>query len=260
MQMLRQAGYGGRVVPVDPKGGTIFGYAAVTSIGAIDPPVDLAVDRDSARRHPRGRRRGAESRHPESPDPARRLRRGGPDRGARATRSSLSSPAARKLAVAGPNCAGIIHLDPAWRFAATFLRDLPPGVRRERPGLHFAIGSARRRGDRQGQCARPAARLGGLGRQRGASRRRGLSRLAGRATGIGCGAALRQSIEDHERFRRVAREVGGSKPVIALFGGRTEIGGGRVRRIPAPSPTTMPRSTSSASLAASCGSKACGGC
>jgi predicted CoA-binding protein len=43
MQMLRQAGYGGRVVPVNPKGGTIFRYETVTSIGAIDPPVDLAV-------------------------------------------------------------------------------------------------------------------------------------------------------------------------------------------------------------------------
>jgi acyl-CoA synthetase (NDP forming) len=43
MQMLRQAGYGGRVVPVNPKGGTIFGYESVTSIATIDPPVDLAV-------------------------------------------------------------------------------------------------------------------------------------------------------------------------------------------------------------------------
>jgi acetyltransferase len=43
MQLLRQAGYGGRVVPVNPKGGTIFGYESVTSIAAIDPPVDLAV-------------------------------------------------------------------------------------------------------------------------------------------------------------------------------------------------------------------------
>jgi acyl-CoA synthetase (NDP forming) len=43
MQLLRQAGYGGQVVPVNPKGGTIFGYESVTSIAAIDPPVDLAV-------------------------------------------------------------------------------------------------------------------------------------------------------------------------------------------------------------------------
>ena len=43
MQMLRQAGYGGRVVPVNPKGGEIFGYQAVTAIAEIDPPVDMAV-------------------------------------------------------------------------------------------------------------------------------------------------------------------------------------------------------------------------
>ena len=36
MQMLRQAGYGGRVVPVNPKGGTIFDYESVTSIAAIE--------------------------------------------------------------------------------------------------------------------------------------------------------------------------------------------------------------------------------
>ena len=43
MQLLRQAGYGGRVVPVNPKGGTIFGYESVTSIAAIDPPVKAVI-------------------------------------------------------------------------------------------------------------------------------------------------------------------------------------------------------------------------
>ena len=37
MQMLRQAGYGGRVVPVNPRGGSIFGYESVTTIADIDP-------------------------------------------------------------------------------------------------------------------------------------------------------------------------------------------------------------------------------
>jgi hypothetical protein len=32
MQLLRQAGYGGRVVPVNPKGGAIVGYESVPSI------------------------------------------------------------------------------------------------------------------------------------------------------------------------------------------------------------------------------------
>jgi len=34
MQLLRQAGYGGHMVPVNPKGGAKFGYEAVTSIGS----------------------------------------------------------------------------------------------------------------------------------------------------------------------------------------------------------------------------------
>lgn len=42
-QQARPAGYGGRVVPINPKGVTIFGDEAVISIGAIDPPADLAV-------------------------------------------------------------------------------------------------------------------------------------------------------------------------------------------------------------------------
>src|SRR5687768_3403964 len=36
MQMLRQAGYGGRVVPVNPKDATMFDYESVTSIAAIE--------------------------------------------------------------------------------------------------------------------------------------------------------------------------------------------------------------------------------
>src|SRR5437016_4881799 len=127
MQMLRHAGYGGRVVPVNPKGGTIFGYESVTSIAAIDPPVDLAVIVIR-------------------PDAILEACREAADRGIRnllilpggfaeagsegAARNEalLKLAADRGLTIAGPNCAGIVHLDPAWRFAATFLRDLPPGT------------------------------------------------------------------------------------------------------------------------------------
>ncbi|MFI5001010.1 MAG: hypothetical protein ACHQK9_14115, partial [Reyranellales bacterium] len=42
---------------------------------------------------------------------------------------------------------------------------------------------------------------------------------------IGAALLYVESIEDHERFRAVARAVAAAKPVIALFGGRTEIGG-----------------------------------
>ena len=42
---------------------------------------------------------------------------------------------------------------------------------------------------------------------------------------IGAALLYVESIEDHERFREVARRVSATKPVIALFGGRTGIGG-----------------------------------
>src|SRR5262249_38981025 len=42
---------------------------------------------------------------------------------------------------------------------------------------------------------------------------------------IGAALLYVESIEDHERFRRVASKVAATKPVIALFGGRTEVGG-----------------------------------
>jgi len=41
---------------------------------------------------------------------------------------------------------------------------------------------------------------------------------------IGAALLYVESIEDHERFRSVARQVAAAKPVIALFGGRTAIG------------------------------------
>lgn len=144
MQMLRQAGYGGRVVPVNTKGGTIFGYESVTSIAAIDPPVDLAVIvirpdviLDAAEE-------AADCRITNLLILPDGFAEAGPI-GVQRNEELTKLAAARGLTVAGPNCAGIIH--PAWRFAATFLRDLPPvSVRCRRRGRH-----------RQGQCARPAA-------------------------------------------------------------------------------------------------------
>jgi acyl-CoA synthetase (NDP forming) len=41
---------------------------------------------------------------------------------------------------------------------------------------------------------------------------------------IGAALLYVESIEDHERFRRMARQVVAAKPVIALFGGRTGVG------------------------------------
>ena len=227
MQLLRQAGYGGRVVPVNPRGGTIFGYESVTSIGAIDPPVDLAVivirpdaildavrecaDRDIRNLLilPGG------------------FAEAGPVGVAR-NEALLKLAAERNLTIAGPNCAGIIHLDPAWRFAATFLRDLPPGVSAGAAnGLAFISQSgalAEEFIDKANARALPLTSVVSVGNAVHLGVEDYLAWLGERPE-IGAALLYIESIEDHERFRRMARTVAAKKPVIALFGGRTEVGG-----------------------------------
>ncbi|WIM14404.1 CoA-binding protein [Enhydrobacter sp.] len=227
MQMLRRAGYGGRVVPVNPRGGAIFGYESVTSIAAIDPPVDLAVIviRPDAIVEAAG----------EAADRGIRnllilpggFAEAGPAGVAR-NEALLELAAARGLAIAGPNCAGIIHFDPAWRFAATFLRDLPPGAAAGAGnGLAFISQSgalAEEFIDKANARGLPLASVVSVGNAVHLGVEDYLAWLGERPE-IGAALLYVESIEDHERFRAVARKVAATKPVIALFGGRTEIGG-----------------------------------
>jgi acyl-CoA synthetase (NDP forming) len=126
LQMLRKSGYPGRIAPINPKGGSAFGLTMYKSLGEAGPAAELCVVvirpdqvldavRDAIGTGHRnflilpggfaeagevGKARDAELR---------------------------ALIAAHGLTVAGPNCAGIIHLPEGHRFGATFLRDLPPG-------------------------------------------------------------------------------------------------------------------------------------
>ncbi len=223
MQMLRRAGYGGRVVPVNPKGGTIFGYEAVTGIAAVDPPVDLAVIvirpdaiLDAAA---------------ECADRGIRnlliLPGGFAEAGATGVARNealLKLAAARGLTIAGPNCAGLIHLDPGWRFAATFLRDLPPGAHKN--GLAFISQSgalAEEFIDKANARALPLTSVVSVGNAVHLGVEDYLAWLGARPE-IAAALLYVESIEDHERFRAVARRVAADKPVIALFGGSSAVG------------------------------------
>lgn len=231
MQMLRRADYRGRVVPVNPKGGpkggTIFGYESVTSIAAIDPPVDLAVIvirpdailEAAGQAADRGIRNllilpgGFAEAGPAGVARNEALRRLATERG---------------LTIAGPNCAGIVHLDPAWRFAATFLRDLPPGTAAGAAnGLAFISQSgalAEEFIDKANQRGLPLTSVVSVGNALHLGVEDYLAYLGARPE-IGAALLYVESIEDHERFRSLARKVAADKPVIALFGGRTAIGG-----------------------------------
>lgn len=227
MQMLRQARYGGRVVPVNPKGGTIFGYDSVTSIGKIDPPVDLAVIviRPDAILEAVG----------EAADRGIRnllilpggFAEAGPVGVAR-NEALMKLAAERGLTIAGPNCAGIIHLDSGKRFAATFLRDLPPGgTAGAGNGLAFISQSgalAEEFIDKANARGLPLTSVVSVGNAMHLGVEDYLAWLGDRPE-IGTALLYVESIEDHESFREVARRVAAKKPVIALFGGRTEIGG-----------------------------------
>jgi acetyltransferase len=222
MQMLRQAGYGGRVVPVNPRGGTIFGYESVTSIAAIEPAVDLTVIvirpdtilEAVGQAAERGIRNllilpggFAEA------GPAGRAR----------NEALLKLAAERGLTIAGPNCAGIVHLDPARRFAATFLRDLPPGAAvGATNGLAFISQSgalAEEFIDKANARGLPLTSVVSVGNAVHLGVEDYLGWLGERPE-IGAALLYVESIEDHERFRDVARKVSARKPVIALFGGR----------------------------------------
>ncbi len=231
MQMLRQAGYGGRVVPVNPRGGTIFGYESVTSIAAIEPSVDLAVIviRPDAILEAVGQAADRGIRNllilPGG------FAEAGPAGMAR-NQALLKLAAERGLTIAGPNCAGIIHLDPARPFAATFLRDLPPGAPANTPagagkGLAFISQSgalAEEFIDKANARGLPLVSVVSVGNAVHLGVEDYLGWLGDRPE-IGAALLYVESIEDHERFREVARLVSATKPVIALFGGRTKIGG-----------------------------------
>jgi acetyltransferase len=228
MQMLKQAGYGGRVVPVNPRGGTIFGYPAVTSIAAIDPPVDLVVIVIRPDTILNAVREAAGRGHRDFLILPGGFAEAGPVGQARNT-ELLGLASAHGLTVAGPNCAGIIHLDPAWRFAATFLRDLPPGKTADaRPGAGLAFISqsgalAEEFIDKANARNLPLVSVVSVGNAVHLGVEDYLGWLGERPE-IGAALLYIESIEDHQRFRAVARKVAAAKPVIALFGGRTQVG------------------------------------
>ena len=126
MRNLDLAGFEGRLVPVNPKGGTMFGRAAVTSLGELGEPVDLVVVVIRPDLIPAAVEEAAATGHRNVLILPGGFAESGADGQAR-DRALRQLAAERGVTIGGPNCAGTMHLGTRRRFAASFLRDLPPG-------------------------------------------------------------------------------------------------------------------------------------
>ena len=217
--------YAGRIVPVNPKGGVILGLPAVTSLSELDTPVDLVVvvirpdfildivDEAAATGHrnlmilPGGFREAGED-------------------GATREAELLRKADAAGITIFGPNCAGIIHLAEDAPFAATFLRDLPPG------GGIAAISQSGAITEEIIAKANidilPVSTVVSVGNAVHLEVTDYLEYL-GNQDACNCVLLYIESIADTDRFREVARRVAAKKPVVALMGGGSEQGASAVR-------------------------------
>lgn len=218
LQNVIKSGYGGRVVPVNPKGGTLLGLPVATSLSAVTPAAELAVIvvrpdlvldvvREAARSGhrnllilPGGFAEGA-------------------DEGKARDRELRALAEQEGLAIGGPNCAGNIDLlDGAAPCAITFFRDLPRGGNVALISQSGAIAE-----ELIGASHRYKLPLGAVVSV-GNAMRFGLAEyLDAMGEDERCQVVLlyAESFGDPEHFRAVARRVSARKPVIALVGGRS---------------------------------------
>ncbi len=224
LQNLRISGFAGEILPVNPKGGEMFGLTARKSLRELARPADLVVIvirpdlildavREAAatgHRHllilPGGFAEAGEA-------------------GKARDKELRAVIAEHGLAVVGPNCAGIIHLPAGARFAATFLRDMPPGPN-ARGSLAFVTQSGAL-GEEAIAAAHalniPLGTLVSVGNavQLGVA---DYLEYLGNDPAISAVLLYIESLDDKERFKTIARQVAAQKPVVALIGGRTAPG------------------------------------
>jgi acyl-CoA synthetase (NDP forming) len=226
---LKISGYDGVVHPINPRGGTLFDLPVTASLSELASPADLVVVVIRPDAIPEVVREAGRTGHTnllilpggfaEAGEPGRAR-----DREVRAL------AAEHGITIAGPNCAGIIHGivhgAAADRFAATFLRDMPRGAMPGEAALAFISQSgaiAEEMIAASHRMALPVATLVSVGNAMHLGVEDYLDHL-GRDDAIGAVLLYIEAIEDPARFRSIARTVAATKPVVALFGGRTAPG------------------------------------
>jgi acyl-CoA synthetase (NDP forming) len=221
LRNLRKAGYAGRIVPVNPKGGEIDGLQVAVSLKAMGKAVDLVtvvVRPDSI-----------VDVVTEAADTGHMNILILPGGFAEAGEAGLARDlalrglaAARGLTIGGPNCAGVINLlDPQAPFAATFLRDLPRGGGVAMVSQSGAIVEEAIAASHAHDIPLGAVVSVGNGMHLGI-----IEYLEHFGRDDRCKVILLyvESLGDAVRFGEVARAASKRKPVIALIGGRTAAG------------------------------------
>jgi acyl-CoA synthetase (NDP forming) len=230
LQNLRISGFGGEIIPVNPKGGTMFGIAARRSLADLERPAELAVIVIRPDLILEAVREAAATGHRHLVILPGGFAEAG-EAGLARDRELRALIAAENLTVVGPNCAGIIHLAPDARFAATFLRDMPPGPNRH--GMATFITQSGALGEEAIAASKtlgvPLGSLVSVGNAVQLGVTDYLDYLGGQES-ISVVLLYIESIADETRFRRVARMVAAKKPVVALIGGRTVAGAAAARR------------------------------
>ncbi|HEV2160804.1 MAG TPA: CoA-binding protein [Stellaceae bacterium] len=230
LQNLRISGFAGEIVPVNPKGGMIFGIAARKSLAEINRPAELAVIVIRPDLILDAVREAASTGHRNLLILPGGFAEAG-EAGLTRDRELRALIAQEKLTVVGPNCAGIIHLPAGARFAATFLRDMPLGPNRH--GMAAFITQSGALGEEAIAVSKalsvPLGSLVSVGNavQLGVA---DYLEFLGDQDSISVVLLYIEGVEDAARFGRVARRVAAKKPVVALVGGRTAVGAAAAKR------------------------------
>ena len=222
LQNLRIGGYRGQVFPVNPKGGTAFGYPVSPSIKDLPEPAELVIVVIRPDLIVAAVAEAAICGHKNFLI----LPGGFAESGAegKVRDQALREVAAQyDLCIAGPNCAGIIHmadrsLKSGGHFGATFLRDFPPGgnialISQSGALAEDVIAAAHAENLKIGSVVSV-----GNGMQLGVA-----DYLAWFGERDDCQTVLLyvEHIDDAARFRRIAQQVARKKPVVLLMGGRS---------------------------------------
>lgn len=223
-QNLRLSGYQGQMIPVNPKGGTVFGIPAVTSLTELSEPADLVVIVIRPDLIPGAMREAGETGHKSVLILPGGFAEAGADGAARDHETQRIADQ-YGITIAGPNCAGLISLTPDFRFAATFLRDMPPG-----PGQRGTVALISQSGaiaeeaiDAANKQAIPLGAVVSVGNGMHLGIVEYLQHL-GADESVSAIMLYIESIPDAPGFIRLCREVAARKPVVALYGGRTTPG------------------------------------